>query len=346
MEHGAFRVDLLIDDAVRIANRICISNFHTLLLPEVKVNPTKSRLRIYLCSCCTAVSSSPADCPMDSVHVLQLLQRQPPGTWLRRWRIRKRWRGRRGFRLHWRGRIGRRGGEGGEGGQGGGQGGLLPTGTPWSGVQPQWWAPPGQEGERQSVCGVGQGGGQGAHQPAQSAVHHVYWGRYNCTAVQCSALHSPGVETELSLAMRTFCVAPETEAPRGRLAPSCRAEGGAQPSPAFIWGAFVSSWHHPPYTSTSTIPSTRSTYSPCAHHRSSLTCTIVCNFSLFPFRHLARPPYLCSTVQCSAVQCSTVHTQCIIPLPPASLTSLLTKCIWAAPDRAPLLPADAAPVQI
>ena len=40
--------------------------------------------------------------------------------------------------------------------------------------------PPGQEGGREPVCGVEQGGGQDEHQHNQSAVHHVHWGVQWC----------------------------------------------------------------------------------------------------------------------------------------------------------------------
>ncbi len=91
--------------------------------------------------------------------------------------------------------------------------------------------PPGQEGGREPVCGVGQGGGQDEHQHAQSAVHHVHWGVQWCygamvqwcngamvlwcygAMVRCgtvlSVQYSYLEETVLNSAMRTFRAAPE-----------------------------------------------------------------------------------------------------------------------------------------
>ena len=62
--------------------------------------------------------------------------------------------------------------------------------------------PPGQEGGREPVCGVGQGGGQAEHRPTQAGwqptMHHVHWGSamVRCGAVWrgavlCSVVQSP-----------------------------------------------------------------------------------------------------------------------------------------------------------
>jgi hypothetical protein len=124
---------------------------------------------------------------------------------------------------------------------------------------------------------------------AYCALHCTLYSTAHCRAHHSTTWRRLHLEAE-----NVLCGAGDPEAPRGRLATSCRAEGGAQP-PAFVRGAFVSSWDHPPYT---------------IHH----------------------PP---STIRLLMCQCGADITG-------TSLTSLLTKCIWA--PRPPLHMVAAAPV--